>query len=229
MEKSQDITITHLGIIADGNRRWARERNLPTLEGHKKGLDAVENLVEACSNKGIKFVTFYLFSTENWNRSKEEVSYLMDLFLKRIKSLAKKMAKNNVKLLFLGGEERLSSAIKKAMKEALAITAECTGMTTCFCFNYGGKQEIADAAKAALAKDGEITPETIENNLYHPEVPACDMIVRPSGEQRLSGFMLWRSAYAEFLFLPKFFPEMQGSDIDDIIVEYHNRHRRFGK
>ena len=131
-------------------------------------------------------------------------------------------------MLILGSKEKISPKLASAMEKAEKITAECTGITVCFCFNYGGEREIADAANAA-ARKGEITPETIRENLYHPEVPDVDMVVRTSGEERISGFMLWRVAYSEFLFLKKYFPEMTGADIKEILKEYENRNRRFGK
>ncbi len=219
----------HLGIIADGNRRWAKEQGLPTIEGHKKGLEAISALVEAASKTDIKFLTFYVFSTENWGRSEAEVSYIMKLAETRILKYAEKLAKNNARLLILGSRDRVSPKLASMLEKAEQITADCTGITICFCFNYGGEQEIADAAKIAQEVDGEITPETIRAHLYHPEVPNVDMVVRSSGEERISGFMLWRSAYAEFYFMKKYFPEMGAADIDDILAEYAKRNRRFGK
>lgn len=221
--------ITHLGIIADGNRRWAREQGLPTIEGHKKGLEAIQSLVEAASAAGIKFVTFYVFSTENWGRSAEEVSYIMKLAETRILEYAKKLASKNAKLLILGSREKISPKLMSILEQAEKITADSTGITVCFCFNYGGEQEIADAAAIAGKVDGEITPETIRKHLYHPEVPNIDMVVRTSGEERISGFMLWRSAYAEFYFMQKYFPEMNVDDMKEILAEYEKRNRRFGK
>ena len=220
---------THIGIIADGNRRWAKAHNLPTIEGHRRGMNAIEDLVEGIVKVGIPFATFYVFSTENWNRSEEEVSYLMKLFTTKILSLAEKMAKNNIKLLFLGSRKGLNDEILKLIAKAEKLTSACTGSTICFCFNYGGEQEIVDAANAALKNDGEITTATIAKNLYHPEVPPVDIVVRTSGEQRISGFMLWRAAYSEFLFLDKYFPEMTAADVPLIIDEYKNRNRRFGR
>ena len=220
---------THIGIIADGNRRWAKAHNLPTIEGHRRGMNAIEDLVEGIAKAGIPFASFYIFSTENWNRSKEEVSYLMKLFATKILPLAQKMAKNNVKLLFLGSKKGLSDELLDLIERAEATTATCTGSTICFCFNYGGEQEIVEAANAALENDGEITVETLNKNLYHPEVPPVDIIIRTSGEQRISGFMLWRAAYSEFLFLDKYFPEMTAKDIPVIVEEYQKRNRRFGR
>ncbi len=221
--------IEHIGIIADGNRRWAKERGLPTLEGHKKGLDTFKELTRAAAAVGVKFLTFYIFSTENWGRSAEEVSYLMALAKNQGLKYAEEMAKNNARVLFLGSKKRLSPKLISILEQAEKITADCTGITVCFCFNYGGKQEIADAAQIASEVEGEITPETIRKHLYHPEVPDVDIVVRTSGEQRVSGFMLWRSAYAEFYFMEKYFPEMSGKDIADIVAVYEKRERRFGK
>lgn len=227
MEESQKL---HLGFIVDGNRRWAKERNLPTLKGHMKGLEKVEAIIEELSKTGeVDYASFYLFSTENWNRSKEEVAYLMKLLLQKISGLAKKMAKNNIKCLIFGSEENVPAKILKALKEAEETTKDCTSMTVCICFNYGGKLEISDAVNRALKKGEKITPETIEQNLYHPEVPACDMIIRTSGEERISGFMLWRAAYAEFMFLNKYWPDIDAVDVETILDEYKNRNRRFGK
>lgn len=221
--------ITHLGIIADGNRRWARERGLPTLEGHKKGFNAIPELVDGASEAGIKFITFYVFSTENWGRSADEVSYLMKLAETRILKYAEKLATKNARMLILGSHDRISPKLASILEKAEKVTEKCTGITVCLCFNYGGEEEIADAARIAGEIDGEITPDTIRSHLYHPEVPNVDMVVRTSGEERISGFMLWRVAYAEFYFMKKYFPEMGKDDIKDILAEYEKRNRRFGK
>lgn len=223
------MTLKHLGIIADGNRRWAKEHGIPKIEGHKRGLDVIQELIEAAKDAGIEYVTFYVFSTENWGREKTEVDYIMKLLAARILGYAKRMEKNNVRMLILGARERVSKKLLSLIDEAEALTAHCTGMTACFCFNYGGKQEIADAAKAVVAAGEEITPDSIRAHLYHPEVPDVDMVVRPSGEERISGFMLWRSAYAEFLFIKKYFPEMSREDIPEIIQNFEKRQRRFGR
>lgn len=222
------MSLQHLGIIADGNRRWAKAQGLPTIEGHKKGLEAIKRLVKAADEAGVKYLTFYVFSTENWGRSTDEVSYIMKLAETRILKYAKELAENNARMLILGSKNRMSPKLASAIEQAEKITANYTGITVCFCFNYGGEQEIADAANIA-AGEGEITPETIRKHLYHPEVPDVDMVVRTSGEERISGFMLWRSAYAEFLFIKKYFPEMEGGDIKEILEIYEKRNRRFGK
>ena len=158
-----------------------------------------------------------------------EVGYIMKLAETRILKYAERLAKNNAKLLILGSKAKIAPRLASLMERAEKITENCTGITVCFCFNYGGEQEIADAANIALEADGKITPETIRKHLYHPEVPDIDMVVRTSGEERISGFMLWRAAYAELMFIEKYFPDMEGADIKEILEEYESRNRRFGK
>lgn len=220
--------LNHLGIIADGNRRWAKERGLPSIEGHKKGLEAIEKLVNGASEAGVKYITFYVFSTENWGRSEAEVSYIMKLAEARILKYAEKMKEKNGRLVVLGSKKKISPKLLSIIEKAEKLTEECDGITVGFCFNYGGEVEIADAATIA-ASEGEITPETIRKHLYHPEIPDVDMVVRTSGEERISGFMLWRASYAEFMFIKKYFPEMTEDDIKEILKEYEKRNRRFGK
>ncbi|MBQ6313270.1 di-trans,poly-cis-decaprenylcistransferase [Candidatus Saccharibacteria bacterium] len=223
------MNLRHLGIIADGNRRWAKGQGLPKIEGHRKGVETMETLIAAAAKAEIPFITFYVFSTENWGRERAEVSYIMKLAETKILKMAERMAENNIRLLILGTRGKVNPTLTSLGEKAEKITADCTGTTVCFCFNYGGEQEIADAANKALSAGEEITPETIRSHLYHPEVPNLDMVVRTSGEERISGFMLWRSAYAEFLFMKKYFPEMEAEDISYILGEYEKRERRFGK
>ncbi|MBR3256303.1 di-trans,poly-cis-decaprenylcistransferase [Candidatus Saccharibacteria bacterium] len=220
--------INHLGIIADGNRRWAKERGLPTSEGHRTGLNTLEKTVDAADAAGIKYLTFYVFSTENWGRSAREVSYLMELIETRILKFAKNLKAKNGRMLILGTKDRIKPKLASILEQAERMTADGTGIVVSLCFNYGGEREIADAAKIA-ATEGEITPETIRKHLYHPEVPDLDMVVRTSGEERISGFMLWRSSYAEFMFIKKYFPDLNEDDIKEIVKEYDSRNRRFGK
>lgn len=222
------MNLKHLGIIPDGNRRWAKARGLPTIDGHKRGMDRIEELINAAADEKIEYITFYIFSTENWNRSEAEVSYLMKMVDSYIMKFAKKLAEKNGRLLVLGSKNKISPKLASTIEKAEKLTADCTGITACFCFNYGGEQEIADAATIA-AKEGEITPEAIRKHLYHPEIPDVDMIVRTSGEERISGFMLWRGAYSELMFMEKYFPEMEVADMKTIIEEYKKRNRRFGK
>ena len=218
---------THLGFIVDGNRRWAKARNLPTLEGHRKGFKKVEMVAEKMIEHGVKYISFYLFSTENWNRSKEEVDYLMDLVRTQIMSMVQKLKKKDIRCVVLGSTKQVAPDILEKLRDAEETTKNCKRGTIGICFNYGGQQEIAEAA-AAAAKEGDITVESIQSHLYHPEVPACDMIIRTSGEQRISNFLLWRAAYSEFLFIPKPFPDMKEADLQNVLDEYTNRHRRFG-
>lgn len=220
--------LKHLGIIADGNRRWAKEQGLPSIEGHKKGMEAIKELVRGAAKTEIKYITFYVFSTENWGRSKDEVGYIMKLIEAQITKYAEELAKNNAKLVILGSKNRVPPKLVSMLEKAEKATEDCTGITVGFCFNYGGEVEIADAATIA-ASEGEITPETIRKHLYHPEIPNVDMVVRTSGEERISGFMLWRASYSEFMFIKKYFPEMRGEDIEIILKEYEKRNRRFGK
>ena len=238
MEENQDTKLapTHIGFIVDGNRRWAREKGLPTLEGHRRGFNRVEKIAEKIFDKGVQFASFYLFSTENWNRSEEEVSYLMDLLRGSIDRLAKKLQKKGIKLVWLGCTQHAPADVIEKIRSAEELTKDGTTGTVAICFNYGGHQEIADAASKLLAdakagqiSETDITPELFAKYLYYPEVPPCDLIVRTSGEQRISGFQLWRAAYSEFLFLDKKFPDMSVDDLDDIIAEYNRRSRRFGK
>ncbi len=241
MHKSQDSTPVsipqHLAFIVDGNRRWARERNLPTLEGHRRGFKQVEEIATAAIDRGCKFVSFYLFSTENWNRSEEEVSYLMDLIRSNIVRLTKKFKKENIRCVVLGRKEPAPDDIWESLQNCERETADGTTGTVAICFNYGGQWEIADAMTRIIRQransperfDDPITPETIAANLYHPEVPPCDLIVRTSGEERISGFQLWRATYSEFLFVKKYFPDFGITDLDDVITEFSHRQRRFGR
>lgn len=223
--------LKHIGFIADGNRRWAKARNLPTLEGHRQGSKVVQMIIEEIAkNPEIKYLSFFVFSTENWNRSPEEVNYLMNFVATEMGHLTKKARKNNIRILILGKPDRVDPTLWQDILQSEEDTKNNTGLTVCFCFNYGGQWEIVDAATKALAAGEEnLTPETFAKYLYHPEVPSLDMVVRTSGEQRLSGFQLWRAAYAELLFLDKHFPALEKSDVQVVIDDFHNRQRRFGK
>lgn len=222
--------LRHIGFIVDGNRRWARERGLPTLEGHRRGFDKVQMVIDELKDTEVEFVSFFLFSTENWDRSAEEIDYLMKMAENRFNEIVKKAEKENLRIAIFGRPEPVKPSIWQKMLDAEARTAKNAGMTVCICFNYGGKWEIADAAAKMLkAGETEFSPESFAKYLYHPEIPDCDLIVRTSGEQRLSGFQLWRAAYAELLFLDQHFPALKPSDVRDVLEEYHARQRRFGK
>lgn len=222
--------LRHLGIICDGNRRWAKERGLPTLEGHTKGFNKVEVIIDALRDTEVEFASFFMFSTENWDRSEAEISYLMKLMQTKLSNLVKKAMKDNLRLAIMGRPEPVDPKIWQTLMDAEQETSQNTGKTVCICFNYGGLWEITDAANRAIEAGQKIKdPEDFVQYLYHPEIPPCDLIVRTSGEQRISGFQLWRAAYSEFLFLDKNFPAIEKEDCDAMIAEFHHRQRRFGK
>lgn len=221
--------LQHLGLILDGNRRWARAHNLPTLQGHKKGYENLKVIVKEAINSGIPFVSAYIFSTENWKRSQEEVSYLMDLALFVAKNEVKELHKENIRVVFLGSKEKLSNKLIQAIDKAEQLTQDNKKGTLALCFNYGGLQEIADAATKALSTGrSALTPEDIEQHLYAPDIPPVDLVIRTSGEQRISGFMLWRAAYAEMLFVQKNWPDFSVDDLKSAVDYYSSRERRFG-
>lgn len=221
----------HIGYIVDGNRRWAKQHGLPAYEGHLSGYDALKNVVNATIDAGVPFVSIYAFSTENWKRGKGEVSKLMHLAHMVAQRDVKEYIENGIRIRFLGCEEGLSDQLIKDMARTEESTKQGTRGTIAVCFNYGGQKEIADAARKCL-EDGlsaeEITEEALEQRLYQPDIPPVDLVVRTSGEHRLSNFMLWRAAYSEFLFLEKYWPDMTGNDVTDIIEEYSQRNRRYG-
>lgn len=221
----------HIGFIVDGNRRWAKTHGLPTYEGHLAGYNAITEVAMAAFDAGVPFVSAYIFSTENWKRSQEEVGKLMSLVLRLLTSDIAILEKNNVRLKIIGSRHGVSEKIAKAIDEAEARTSGNTHGTLVLCFNYGGQIEIVDAFKRILQEGipaESITPEVIESHLYSPDIPPVDLVVRTSGEQRLSNFMLWRAAYSELLFLDKNWPDMTKEDVTAILEEYTRRGRRFG-
>ncbi len=223
---------THLGLILDGNRRWATDRNLPTLDGHKKGYENLKTIAKYGFDKGVKFISAYVFSTENWKRSVEEVDYLMKLLIWVATNEVKELDKQNIRVCFMGEDERLEAKVIKAMRDAEELTKDNTGGTLLLCMNYGGQLEIASAVNAILAENPavtRVTPADIEAHLYHPEVPPVDLIIRTSGEQRISNFMLWRMSYSELYFAPMHWPAFTEQDLQAALDEYASRHRRIGK
>lgn len=221
----------HIGFIVDGNRRWAKMHGLPTYEGHLAGYNAITDVALATFDAGVSYVSAYIFSTENWKRSEDEVGKLMSLVLRLLTSDVAVLEKNNVKLKIVGSRVGVSEKILSAIDDAEARTASNTHGTLVLCFNYGGQLEIVDACKKIVQSGVEsdaITPELIESYLYAPEIPPVDLIVRTSGEQRVSNFMLWRAAYSELLFLDKAWPDMTKEDVTAILEEYTRRGRRFG-
>jgi undecaprenyl diphosphate synthase len=233
MSQSTTASIpVHLGLILDGNRRWAREQGLPTLDGHKKGYENLKTIAKYAFDQGVQYISAYVFSTENWKRSADEVDYLMKLLIWVSKNEIKELDKHNIRVQFLGEEEGLSAQVIKAMESAEARTKDNTGGTLLLCLNYGGQQEIATAMNKLLVKRPDlnsVTPAMIEEHLYKPGIPSVDLIIRTSGEQRISNFMLWRAAYSELCFVTKHWPAFSEQDLQQALDDYANRHRRFGK
>jgi undecaprenyl diphosphate synthase len=226
-----DAIPRHIGYIVDGNRRWAKERGLPAVKGHAAGYKVLHEVVQASFDAGVKYVSAYIFSTENWKRSEDEVGKLMNMVIKAAVDDLHIFQERNIKVVILGSRDRLSAKVLESVERVEEQTAGNTRGTLAVCFNYGGQQEIADACKkiVQLGIDAEeITPELITEHLYVPEVPSVDMVVRTSGEQRLSNFMLWRTAYSEFMFMDKLWPDMTKDDVTTILEEYSRRGRRFG-
>ena len=227
----EDGAPRHIGFIVDGNRRWAKEHGLPKYEGHLAGYNAIQDIAKATFDAGVRYMSAYVFSTENWKRSEDEVGKLMGLVLRLVKSDLHLFQENNIRLRIIGSRDNVSDKILAAIDEAESATEDNTAGTLILCFNYGGQLELADAVKEIMTSGvaaEDVTPELIEQHLYAPDVPPCDLIVRTSGEQRLSNFMLWRSAYSELLFLEKNWPDMTKQDVTDILLEYKRRGRRFG-
>jgi len=223
---------THVGYIIDGNRRWAKSHGIPTYEGHLAGYNTLKEIAIETHDRGVEFVSAYVFSTENWKRSADEVKRLMNLVLKLVSSDLPEFHARNIRLRIAGTREGVSPKILKAIDKAEAETAHNTGGTFILCFNYGGQLEVVDAVKAII-REGipaeEVDEKVIADHLYTPEVPPLDVVVRTSGEQRLSNFMLWRTAYSEFIFLEKNWPDMTKDDVTFIMNEYAHRQRRFGE
>ena len=221
----------HIGYIVDGNRRWAKKHGLPAYEGHLAGHTVLKDIAIATLESGVKYISAYVFSTENWKRSSDEVKKLMGIVLKILTADLPEFHKYNVRLKVIGSREGVQEKILKAIDNAEAETAANTGGTFVICFNYGGHLEIADAVKKLIQADvkaEDITEQLIGESIYAPEVPPLDVVVRTGGEKRLSNFMMWRTAYSEFIFLDKSWPDMTKEDVTAIMDEYAKRQRRFG-
>ncbi len=226
---------THIGIIMDGNRRWAREKKLPVKLGHKTGADTLEKIAKYANKIGIKYMTVFAFSTENWKRSEEEVGILMTLLQEYIEKFTRTADLENIKVNVIGDIKRLSQNLQESIQNCVKRTENNTGLILNIAFNYGGRAEIVKATKeiAEDVKQGrikveDITEETIEAHLYMVGMPDPDLMIRTSGEVRTSGFLLWELAYTEFLFLEKYWPDFTEEDLDVAIEEYKHRNRRFG-
>ena len=233
MKYSEDSLKTprHIGFIMDGNRRWAKQRGLPPFKGHEAGVDALERVADACFDMGVKYMSAYTFSTENWSRTQEEVSFLMGLVTKILTKYLKKFHDKGIKIVVIGTRDRLGKKVVEAIDKAEFETKDNMNGTLALCFNYGGRQEIVDACKHIVGSGIDVNTLNVDNlmdHIYKPGIPPCDLIVRASGENRLSGFMLTRSEYAEIIFDKKYWPDLDESDVKLYIAEFNSRSRRFG-
>ena len=220
----------HIAIIMDGNGRWAKKRFMPRIMGHKKGVDQLEAAVRRCTELGVEYLTVFAFSTENWRRPVEEVSFLMGLFSEALKKKVRLLHKNNIRLKVIGGRDKFPPQIRDAIVESEALTANNTGLTLTVAADYGGRQDILNAVNS-LIKQGktEITEEDMFNNLSLGFAPEPDLFIRTGGEARISNFMLWQMAYAELYFTDALWPDFDEKELDKAIASFQKRERRFGR
>ena len=228
--------LQHIAIIMDGNGRWAAKRGMPRSLGHKKGAERVKEVVQAAGELGVKYLTLYAFSTENWQRSPDEVNDLMDLLRQYFKGELAELQKNGVRIVFIGEREMLPADIRASMRRLENDTNKNDKLTVCIALSYGSRQEILQAVKkiATLAKRGDIKPDEIDDKmfsdmLYTQGIPDPDLLIRTSGEQRLSNYLLWQLAYAEFYFSEVLWPDFDRTELEKIIENFNKRERRYGK
>lgn len=228
----------HVAIIMDGNGRWAKERGLKRTEGHREGMEAIRRVAHHAANRGVKVLTLYAFSTENWKRPPQEVHYLMKLPVEFFDRFVPELIENNIRVYMMGIEEKVPSSTLKSIHKAMDETKHCTGMVLNFAFNYGGRLEITEAIKT-IAQDvleGQVAVRDIDEKLIAQQLFSndlapysdIDLMIRTSGEQRLSNFMLWQNAYSEFYFAEKNWPDFNGELFDQALSSYQQRHRRYG-
>jgi undecaprenyl diphosphate synthase len=217
----------HIGVIMDGNGRWAKERGKPRLSGHRAGSESVKAIIDTCARMGIEAVTLYAFSTENWKRPKAEVSGLMSMLKRVLKRELADVHRNNIRFITIGDIAGLEKGVQKELAAAQKLTAGNNGMVMCVALNYGGRAEIVRAARLA-AESGEVTESSIGENLYTHGLPEVDLLVRTSGEMRISNFLLWQIAYSEIVVTPTLFPDFRRPQIFEAIIEYQKRDRRYG-
>ncbi len=234
MSNTDKIMPRHVGMILDGNRRWAKEKGLPSLKGHQKGFETIRDLVPYVIDQGVEVLSVYAFSEQNFNRSEEEVNYLMDIFVNMFKKECNKIHEENIKIVFSGRRNRLRKDVVAAMEEITEKTKNNTRGIFNVCLGYSGQQEVADTVKkfCEMYKNGEvelddITPELVQENLYQ-DLPPVDFMIRTSGEFRLSNFMMYQCSYAEFYFPNIYFPDFNKDEFDKAIEVFNNRNRRFG-
>ena len=235
MAKTEEAPMpVHVGVIMDGNGRWAKKRGLPRKFGHREGAKTFRKIVRHAKAIGIKYITFYAFSTENWKRPEDEVQSIMKLFEKYLDELDD-FLKEHVRIRFIGDRSKLSDTLREKMRRSEELSKDYDLMTLILAINYGGRDEITNAVKliAEDVKAGKIDPSEINNDLiqsrlYTQEIPDVDLIIRPSGEQRLSNFLIWQSAYAEYYFTDILWPDFSKKDLEKAVEVYRDRHRRFG-
>ena len=228
----KDTNLKHIAIIMDGNRRWAKEKNLPSAMGHKKGVDSLKNILRACNDFIIKYLTVYAFSTENWNRKKEEVEFLMNLVAVTLTNELAEMHKENVQIHFIGDLTKLSDKLQKILANAVETTKNNTGVILQIALNYGSRDEIVHAVQKIVesgVKSDEINEQLISENLYTAGVPDPDILIRTGGEQRISNYLLWQIAYSEIIIRNEFWPDFDKNSLKDSILEFGKRQRRYGK
>ena len=226
----------HIAIIMDGNGRWARKKSLPRIAGHREGINSVREITRACGEIGVGYLTLYTFSTENWSRPRNEVNALMKLLFTTINSEIKKLNEENVKFSIIGDLKELPEQTLNGLQSGVNLTKENSGLVLTLALNYGSRQEIIDAIKliAQEVKSGQLLPSQIDSELFSKSLhtknmPDPDLLIRTSGEHRLSNFLLWQSAYAEIYMTDKFWPDFRKKDLIDAIINYQSRERRFGK
>ena len=221
------IVPNHIGIIMDGNRRWAKEKKKKTIEGHLAGANRIISLAKYIFDKGVKYLSIYAFSTENFNRSAEEVSYLMGLIIKFFNERVNELHDYNIKIVVSGLRDNLSKDVLKCIGNVVELTKNNTDWVLNVCLNYGGRREIVDAVNKIKEANVSITEETFGKYLYN-DLPDLDYVIRTSGEERISNFMLWQISYAEFYFPKVYFPDFDEKEFDKALEIYNNRNRRFG-
>ena len=221
------IVPNHIGIIMDGNRRWAKEKKKKTIEGHLAGANRIISLAKYIFDKGVKYLSIYAFSTENFNRSAEEVSYLMGLIIKFFNERVNELHDYNIKIVVSGLRDNLSKEVLKCIDNVVDLTKDNTGGVLNVCLNYGGRREIVDAVNKIKEANVSITEETFGKYLNN-DLPDLDYVIRTSGEERISNFMLWQISYAEFYFPKVYFPDFDEKEFDKALEIYNNRNRRFG-
>ena len=232
----KDVNLKHVAVIMDGNRRWAKERLLPSAIGHQKGVAALKTILKSCHSFNVEYLTVYAFSTENWNRPEEEVNFLMGLLAKTIGNELNELHENKVRIKFIGDIDQLNPSLKEILVNAENHTKDNTGVKLQIAFNYGSRMELVNSFKAIAQKvaNKEITPEDITeemvaNNLYTSNIPDPDLLIRTGGEMRISNYLLWQLAYSEIYITEQYWPEFGEQSLADAIVEFKNRNRRFGK